>query len=189
MLKKEIRKSYQQKRQELSFEVLQNKSMLIVYQFNMLSHPPLQYLLSYHPLTEKNEFDITPCQEVIAEKFPGVKIAWPKTNADFSSMEARIVDNEKMFVKNKYNILEPFDGQLLESDKVDMVFVPLLAVDQRGYRVGYGKGFYDKYLAGCRSDTIKIGFSFFDPLPAIDDISDFDVPLNFCITPTRIYEF
>ena len=70
-----------------------------------------------------------------------------------------------------------------------MVFVPMVAFDMKGYRVGYGKGFYDRYLPRCRPDVIKIGFSFFDPVDNIKDIADFDVPLNFCITPSRIYEF
>jgi 5-formyltetrahydrofolate cyclo-ligase len=67
--------------------------------------------------------------------------------------------------------------------------VPLVIVDSGGNRIGYGKGFYDRYLSSCRTETVKIGFSFFEPVGLIKDINQFDVPLNLCITPLRIYEF
>jgi 5-formyltetrahydrofolate cyclo-ligase len=77
----------------------------------------------------------------------------------------------------------------MEAGELDMIFVPLLAFDTRGYRVGYGKGFYDKYLAGCSNDCIKVGFSYFGPVSSIDDHHEFDVPLDLCITPQNIYVF
>ena len=73
--------------------------------------------------------------------------------------------------------------------EIDLVFVPLLAFDKKGFRVGYGKGFYDKWLAGCRPDCIKVGFSYFEPVESIDDRHEFDVPLNLCITPHNVYVF
>jgi 5-formyltetrahydrofolate cyclo-ligase len=69
------------------------------------------------------------------------------------------------------------------------VLVPLLAFDESGYRVGYGKGFYDRFLQQCRKDVLTVGFSYFDAIDKIEDTHQFDVPLNYCITPHRIYEF
>jgi 5-formyltetrahydrofolate cyclo-ligase len=64
-----------------------------------------------------------------------------------------------------------------------------LACDRHGHRVGYGKGFYDKFLAQCRPETLKIGVSYFDPLldPILTDPTD--VALDYCITPTRVWRF
>ena len=70
-----------------------------------------------------------------------------------------------------------------------MIFVPLLAFDNSGFRIGYGKGFYDKFLAGCREDCIKAGFCYFPPVSGITDKDDFDVPLDLCITPQNVYVF
>jgi len=67
--------------------------------------------------------------------------------------------------------------------------VPLLAVDKKGYRVGYGKGFYDKFLPSCKKECLKIGFSYFEPVDEITDKDQFDVPLELCITPHNIYVF
>ena len=70
-----------------------------------------------------------------------------------------------------------------------MVFVPLLAFDEKGNRVGYGKGFYDKFLANCKPETIKIGLSFFEAEDKIKEISENDMQLNYCVTPNKIYSF
>ena len=80
-------------------------------------------------------------------------------------------------------------SEIIPPGNIDLVFVPLLAFDEKGYRIGYGKGFYDKYLADCRNDCIKAGFCYFDPLASIDDSNEFDVPLNLCITPQNVYVF
>ncbi len=188
MLKKDIRKAYAQRRQDLSFQDAADKSVLMMFQFNRLTLPPTTYLLSYFPLSEKNEFDVRTCEELVKNKYPQVKIAWPKTFRDLT-MEARAAGKEHMFVKNQFNILEPLEGAYVSPQQLDLIFVPLLAFDVKGFRVGYGKGYYDRYLENCREDAVKVGFSFFEPVNAIDDLDVFDVPLNFCITPTRIYEF
>jgi 5-formyltetrahydrofolate cyclo-ligase len=99
------------------------------------------------------------------------------------------VNEETSYEENEYGIAEPVGGEEIHPEDLDAVFVPLLCFDEKGYRVGYGKGFYDRFLSSCREDVIRIGFSYFDPVPSIDDINDFDVPLNLCITPNKLYEF
>ncbi|HKH63539.1 MAG TPA: 5-formyltetrahydrofolate cyclo-ligase, partial [Flavitalea sp.] len=116
-------------------------------------------------------------------------IAWPRIALHSTGMDAHLIEENKLFIKNKFNILEPLDGELIVPEVLDVIFVPLIAFNRNGFRVGYGRGFYDRYLPGCRSDVIKVGFSFFDAVDRIDDINEFDVPLNLCITPTCIYEF
>jgi 5-formyltetrahydrofolate cyclo-ligase len=69
------------------------------------------------------------------------------------------------------------------------VIVPLLCFDRRGHRVGYGKGFYDRYLQKCRPDCIKAGLSFFDPVDLIDDTYADDIPLDICVTPSETFRF
>ncbi|MFT7351177.1 MAG: 5-formyltetrahydrofolate cyclo-ligase [Flavobacterium sp.] len=83
------------------------------------------------------------------------------------------------------------ENELIEinSTKIDVVFVPLLAFDLQGNRVGYGKGFYDKFLANCKPTTIKIGISFFEAEEKISDVFAKDVKLDYCITPEKVYSF
>jgi 5-formyltetrahydrofolate cyclo-ligase len=71
--------------------------------------------------------------------------------------------------KNPYHIPEPIDGIEVPDAKIDVVFVPLLAYDKQGNRVGYGKGFYDNFLSKCKPETIKIGLSFYPPEDKIEN--------------------
>ena len=99
-----------------------------------------------------------------------------------------LTDNTKI-KKNEYNIPEPVDGIEVPSKKIDVVFVPLLAYDKKGNRVGYGKGFYDKFLSECKPDVIKIGLSFFEPEELIADIFEGDIKLDYCVSPNGFYQF
>lgn len=104
-------------------------------------------------------------------------------------MAAIEVNADTAFQKNAWNIHEPMDGRVVDSGVIDVAFVPLLIFDRKGYRVGYGKGFYDKYLQQCKPGCLKIGFCYFEPIDEISDTNEFDVPLNICITPNTIYVF
>jgi 5-formyltetrahydrofolate cyclo-ligase len=99
-----------------------------------------------------------------------------------------LTDNTK-FQKSEYNIYEPVDGLEVPTSKIDVVFVPLLAYDTKGNRVGYGKGFYDNFLSKCKEDVVKIGLSFFEPEEAIDDVFETDIRLDYCVTPMTLYSF
>ena len=104
-------------------------------------------------------------------------------------MTAVAIHEDTVYQTNQWGITEPKEGRVLEPQQIDLVFVPLLVCDKDGYRVGYGKGFYDRYLPNCREDIVKIGFSYFEPIEKITDTDQFDVPLTYCITPQHIYEF
>lgn len=67
--------------------------------------------------------------------------------------------------------------------------MPLLVADTRGNRVGYGGGYYDRYLANTGSHSLKLGIGFFDLIDSVSDTAEFDVPLDACITPAGYYEF
>ncbi len=103
-----------------------------------------------------------------------------------------LTDNTKN-KKNDNNIPEPVDcpdaSEEVPSNKMEVVFIPLLAFDKNGNRVGYGKGFYDKFLAECNPNTIKIGLSFFEPEGIISDVTTSDIQLDYCVTPYRIIKF
>ncbi len=105
-------------------------------------------------------------------------------------MDNYLLTDSTSLKKNSLGIPEPVDGFWVPEEKIDVVFVPLLAFDAQGNRVGYGKGYYDTFLRKCRKDTLKIGLSFF---PAEDDlikdVHENDVKLDYCITPSKVYAF
>jgi len=117
----------------------------------------------------------------------GHRICVPRIRLDrIQSIE---INEKSKWVENSWNIKEPKEGKEIKPEDIDVIIVPLLAYDAKGFRVGYGKGFYDRYLSNCRKDILKIGLSYFTPVDHIDDLDNNDIPLDFCVTPEKIYEF
>jgi 5-formyltetrahydrofolate cyclo-ligase len=90
---------------------------------------------------------------------------------------------------NAMGIYEPNQNKLIPSNDIDCFLVPLLGFDLLGHRLGFGKGYYDKYFSSCQHPCQRIGISYFEPIPNIQDTHEFDVPLTHCITPWNRYEF
>ncbi len=72
---------------------------------------------------------------------------------------------------------------------IDVVFIPLLSFDYKGNRVGYGKGYYDRFLLNCKEECLKIGLSFFEEEQCVFDVEDTDISLDFCVTPKQVYQY
>ena len=94
---------------------------------------------------------------------------------------ARMADTETD--RNEWLIPEPVEGEIIAPAEIDMVLLPGLCYDRQGHRVGYGKGYYDRFLKTCRPDCVKVGLSYFEPIEEITDVHDGDVMLDFVVTP------
>ena len=187
MLKHELRKKYKSKRTSLSFEEIQNKSIRLA---NHLLEIPVWDFFCFHTfltITKTKEVDTLPLITLLQGKDKDVVV--PRiTGAD--TMKHYLLTDRTRLKPNKWSIPEPVEGIEVSEQQIDVVFIPLLAYDTLGNRVGYGKGFYDAFLAKCRPDTFKIGLSFFEAEPEpIADIHENDIKLNYCVTPEKIYEF
>ena len=189
MQKEEARRIYKEKRSALSDAERAKADDLLLIQFQKIELPHISHLLTYWPIEENNEPNTHLFNDYIEFKNPAIKFLYPKSDFAKQEMEAIEVNADTAFQKNGWNIHEPMDGTVTDAAAIDMIFVPLVIFDLHGYRVGYGKGFYDKYLQQCRPDCVKVGFCYFEPLDAIDDTREFDVPLNLCITPNNAYVF
>ena len=162
---------------------------LMLIQFQKTELPHIDHLLTYWPIEENNEPNTHLFNDYIEFKNPAIKFLYPKTDFETQEMEAIEVNADTAFQKNGWNIYEPMDGTVTDAMAIDMIFVPLIIFDKRGYRIGYGKGFYDEYLKRCKPDCLKVGFCYFEPIDLIEDTHEFDVPLNLCITPNNAYVF
>lgn len=189
MKKKEARDLYRSKRESLSFAEKSKFDDLLLIQFQSVELPFLNYVLSYYPMDDRNEADTFLITDYLRFKNPNLRICYPKTNFESATMEAVECHADTIFTANSINLPEPTDTNIAQPHLLDLVIVPLLIFDLAGSRVGYGKGFYDRYLMRCRPDCIKVGLSYFDAIDTIDDKGQFDVPLDFCITPERTYVF
>jgi 5-formyltetrahydrofolate cyclo-ligase len=189
MLKKYVRKEFREKRQKLTFPQKEKYDDLLLIQFQKLALPYLSTVLSFYPIEENKEINTFIITDYLKFKNPGLQVAYPRTDIFNKSMCAVISSEETSFHLNVYNILEPVEGEIVSPSEIDLVLIPLLAFDLQGHRVGYGKGFYDRFLQQCSDTCIKTGLCYFEPISAIEDAHEFDVPLNFCITPQQVYVF
>ena len=187
MLKSEIRALFKEKRKGLSFFEFNRSSKqitdLILKKFDFKNKKVSIFL----PIEKHKEFDSYPLLEelIIQGAIPIIS----KSNFEDCSLSLFRYENISQLEVNAFGIPEPKYGEIVSELLLNIVFVPLLAVDKMGNRVGYGKGFYDKLLAKCNPECHFIGISLFDEFVKIDDINSFDVPLNSCFTPNCYYEF
>lgn len=186
MLKAEIRKQALKERLAYNNDNYQKLNKMLLEQFRALDFSEVKTIHIFLPIVEKNEPNTFLLIEWLAENHPHIKIIVPK--ADFKT--ALMTNHEYLGIndlqKNLYNILEPQKGSI-HNGEIDMVLIPLLAFDKMGYRVGYGKGFYDRFLENINAQ--KIGLSLSPAIEKIDDVNEHDIKLDFCITPTEIINF
>lgn len=187
MLKSELRKKYKKLRQELTETDIENKSLAIANHLLTLDIWQHYFYHIFLPIEEQKEINTEYILNILGGKDKHIVIS--KSNfKDYSMTHYLLTDNTRI-KKNQFHIPEPIDGIEIKSNQIDVVFLPLLAFDLLGNRVGYGKGFYDRFLAECRSDVIKIGLSYFEAEPNIIEISPKDQKLSTCVTPNTIYRF
>jgi len=187
MNKKELRIRYKTLRKSLSEIDIEEKSLAIA---NKLIHLPIwekNYFHIFLPIAEQKEIDTEFILHVLAGKDKEVIVS--KSDFETRKMTHFLLTDNTRIKKNEYNIPEPVDGIEVPSNKIEVVFVPLLAFDKDGHRVGYGKGFYDQFLSECKADVLKIGLSFFEAEDEITDLFATDVRIDMCITPDKTYWF
>jgi 5-formyltetrahydrofolate cyclo-ligase len=195
MNKKELRQKYKALRNQLSEVDLEEMSLAIANKLLRLPIWEKNYFHIFLPITEQKEVNTEFILHLLSGKDKEIIIS----KSNFKTLEMKhllLTDNTKI-KKNQYNIPEPVDGLEVPSSKIEVVFVPLLAFDKSGHRVGYGKGFYDQFLKECSEtsgskpakQTIKIGLSCFEAEDQIEDVFENDVKLDYCVTPNEVYQF
>jgi 5-formyltetrahydrofolate cyclo-ligase len=189
MLKKEARKTYDKKRRELSYSDRLRWDDLILINFQTVELPQLSAVFSFYPMEERNEVNAFIITDYLHFRNPMLQICYPKMEIDEPNMEAIACHADTIFEANPINILEPLENKVIAAEDLDLVLVPMLVCDLNGNRVGFGKGYYDRYLSRCRPECLKVGLSYFEPVDSIDDANEFDVPLDLCITPEKVYVF
>lgn len=187
MTKKEIRNKYKQMRSQLSTAERDKRSLEIA---NQLLKMPIWNFETYHiflSIEHLNEVNTEYILSILYGKEKNVVL--PKVDAKSNSLIHVLLTEQTILKKNNWGIVEPTNGIQMLPSQIDVVFVPLLAYDRNGNRVGYGGGFYDRFLADCSSGTLKIGLSFFPPEDEIQEVFATDVLLDYCVTPLEIISF
>lgn len=190
MIKAALRKLYTEKRMALKKAELNLWSERIAEQFIRLPESKnATWVHCFLPIPEKNEIDTFKLIQKARTEHRKMQFATSVTDfANNSLHTCRFIDTTHL-KKNAWGIPEPEPQEPVSNDLLDIVLVPLLCFDLNGHRVGYGKGFYDRFLAECRPDVLKVGLSFFTATDDIEDTHPLDKPLDICITPSQIIRF
>lgn len=189
MTKKELRKLYLEKRKALSEgDYTQRNMALYSHFFAFVDLSFVKVLHIYLPIADGREADTWMIVDRVRREFPHVRIAVPKVGAG-DALESIFYEGPQQLEKSAWGIPEPKQGVPTPEEKIDMIIVPLLALDKQGHRVGYGKGYYDRLLSKTHSGCQKVGFSLFVPIDRIDDVDAYDVALNSCVTPAGMMVF
>jgi 5-formyltetrahydrofolate cyclo-ligase len=189
MTKSELRKIYLAKQKNLSEAIRNRKSQQIAHHFfQSFDLSKINFIHCFLPLKRTNEIETNFIFQKLWQNFPQIETLVPRVNFQTNEIENLKYRKETKLVQNIWQIDEPETDELVENERVDLVLAPLLCFDTRGFRVGYGKGFYDKFLSKCRKDCIKIGLSFFSPVKEISDINEHDIALDYCQTPQKVFK-
>jgi len=189
MTKAELRLLYKQKRAtECSPESVTKGSKEITDKvLQYFTFQKEDYISLFFTIAGKQEIETAfLCERLLENQ---CRVCASKSDFETQTMQHFVYENPTQLQLSKFGIPEPTHGKLVSPEKMDFVFVPLLAFDKKGFRVGYGKGFYDRFLAQCRKNCTIIGLSFFEAIDTIDDCDKFDIPLDFCVTPQQVYQF
>lgn len=180
-----LRSQYKNKRLSLTKQEVDYLSQRVSKQLKKLDIWKLQNYHIFISIGKNNELDTS----LIINKLKSEQksIIVPKiSNNELFHVE---INEKTEFSINEYGIIEPNNGNYFKIENLDIVFIPLLVFDLQGHRVGYGKGYYDRFLKLTNSNTLKIGLSLFDPIYQIEDINNNDIKLDYCITPTNVHKF
>lgn len=185
MQKEQLRRHYKKQRSLLSSNQIEEYSIKVA---NRLIKMPIWQFSFYHlflSITKNRELNTEPILSTLQGRDKYVVV--PKMFK--GSLKHYLLADNTVLRTNVFGVPEPIDGIEIMETQLDIVFVPLLAFDFMGNRVGYGGGYYDRFLKKCRKDVIKIGLSFFEAIEEVKDANVNDIPLTYCVTPNKVYEF
>jgi len=184
--KKELREKYLRKRNSLSFQ-----------ERKILSEKIFNNYISHFKIFKNNNvhvfLTISDKSEIITDLW--IDFFWnnnihtfiPKIKGD-NIISVRYTSETKLII-NKWNILEPESEYEEKKINFSQVITPLIYADIFGNRVGYGKGFYDRFFSSISPSTKKTGLGFFTPKEIISDIEESDIALDYFISPENTLSF
>ncbi len=186
--KTELRQHYRQLRKQLRKDEVNEWSRRIAKQVEtwLEGQESLRHFHLFLPIAKFNEVNTFYLLKLLEQQ--GKILYTSQVNREEDSLATLLLPAEASFFLDEWGIPIPQESVRVSSAKIEVVFVPLLAYDTAGHRLGFGKGFYDKFFTTLAQPVIKVGLSFFSPENALP-VEGHDIPLDYCITPDRIWVF
>lgn len=183
--KHKIRKGTLYNRRMLADEVWQQRNdRLINAAYSFLVQKQIQCFHVFLPIKRNNEVDTWPILTQSIEN--GKRVIVSATDFERQTMTHYGYSPDLVFEEDRFGIPTPRSGTVADLTELELIFIPLLAGDKAGNRIGYGKGYYDRLLAEMAPDLLKVGLTLsplFDHFPFAEP---HDISLDYCITPYEI---
>lgn len=186
--KHQLRIFYKELRAALSDTELEERSLQIAENVKVFlkERKELAHFHLFFPIPKQREINTYPIKAFLENR--GANIYTSRVEENTLKLKTLLLKPNTTFLFDKWNIPVPQDFEVVTNELIQVVFVPLLAFDQKGNRIGFGKGYYDMFLDSLDHSVIKIGLSFFAPELYIPSEAH-DIPLDYCITPENIITF
>lgn len=186
MTKEAFRQKYKTLRSNFSEETVEELSLKIANKALQLSVWDFNNYHIFLTIPEKKEINTEYLLHILQGRDKSIVV--PKVSIGTPNMSHFLLQDNTLLKPSNYGVPEPVSGIEINPLQIDVVFVPLMAYDTNGNRLGYGGGFYDRFLSQCNPKAIFIGLSYFEPEVTIpSEVSD--IPLHFCVTPNKIHNF
>ncbi|MDD7914853.1 5-formyltetrahydrofolate cyclo-ligase [Polaribacter ponticola] len=181
MKKEELRKKYKEKRNSLLDVEITFFQESIYKQVFDLDISKVKIVHLFLSMRKFKEIDTNPLIDYFRSNKKRIVVS--KCNFNNNTLSHFYFDEDTELMLNKFGVPEPNNTEEVSESELDLIFVPMLISDKNNYRVGYGKGYYDRFLSKCRKDVPIIGLNFFEPIKKIEDVNKFDIPLDKIIYP------
>lgn len=191
-LKKALRKEMLAERKAMPAEDVAVKSHAMFERWrNRFSLKKVGFFHIFQSIPARNEVETREFIDFVWQRHPQVYLVVPVVDPITQTLRHAMVHDNLEMRPNKFGIPEPYMAvDFVHPVQMDMVIVPLLAFDERGQRLGYGAGYYDRFLALTRPTCIKIGLCFESGHQSTELPSEsHDIPLDFVVTESNIYRF
>lgn len=187
MNKQTLRKTYLEKRITLTPEEFSRRNELLLAQVKgiraNIGGGPVHIFLPIQKFKEVNTWPII--HWLWAHHIGTITTI---TNIKKNELRHVWLTNDTKLLESKWGIPEPVDAEAADAAACTIVFVPLVAFDQQLNRIGYGKGFYDMFLAGLPPHVKRVGLSLAPPLDLIPYAEPHDEALHAVIWPGGIVQ-
>ncbi|SMG41945.1 5-formyltetrahydrofolate cyclo-ligase [Marivirga sericea] len=184
MDKNTLRKVYLEKRKFLSQAEYERRNQLLSARLiAFFKTREFQCVHTFVPIKKNKEPDTFPFIQYLWTEKPYVNVITGISDLKKPAMYHVEIKQDTSFLENSWGIPEPQDGVPFPVEKIQMVLVPMVTGSKNGHRIGYGKGYYDRFLQKCSQDTLLVGINLAPLLDGSVFVDQYDIPMQYMITP------
>lgn len=176
--KRTLRKAYLARLQELDRDTLHRESRQLASR--LFDYQPW-LMAKVVALTMSQSFEVDTSQIVLAARAQGKLVTVPRTLPN-RQMEFVAIDEDTEYQETHFGVLEPVNGRVLTKNEMDLMVVPGLAFTRNGLRLGFGGGYYDRYLADYHGATVALALATQLAEAGEWPVDDFDVAIDRVLT-------